>query len=204
MRSLVRRRFVFAAPGVVFLLRPEAANAHLVSTGLGPFYDGVTYLLVSPDDLLGVIALSLLAGRKSQRHGRHLLFSLPAAWIVGSIFGSRETAEVLAPVASALSFLVIGLLVATDARLKPAALLGLASMFGVFHGYLNGTLAAQEDLGVTGVMGIVLAVFVIVALLASVAASLRAYWMKVGARVAGSWITAIGVLMVSWTPKSGS
>lgn len=204
MTSLARRCFALAAFGVVTLLRPEAANAHLVSTGLGPFYDGVTHLLVSPDDLLGVIALALLAGLNSKRHGRHLLFLLPTAWIVGSIFGSRETAEVLAPVASALSFLAIGLLVATDARLKPATLLGLASVFGVFHGYLNGTLAAQEDLGVAGVMGIVLAVFVIVALLASVAASLRAYWMKVAARVAGSWITAIGMLMVGWALKSGS
>ena len=32
-----------------------------MSTGFGPFYDGVIHLTLSPDDLLGVLALSLLA-----------------------------------------------------------------------------------------------------------------------------------------------
>ena len=69
MRKLARSRIHFGVLGLVILVRPEAAKAHLVSTGLGPFYDGVTHLLVSPDDLLGVIALSLLAGLNSKGHG---------------------------------------------------------------------------------------------------------------------------------------
>ena len=28
---------------------PAAADAHLVTTGLGPFYDGVTHLFLSPN-----------------------------------------------------------------------------------------------------------------------------------------------------------
>ena len=28
------------------------AHAHLMSTGFGPFYDGMTHLILSPDDLL--------------------------------------------------------------------------------------------------------------------------------------------------------
>jgi hydrogenase/urease accessory protein HupE len=122
---------------------------------------------------------------------------------VGSCLGAREVTEVLVPLASALSFLVIGLLVATDIRLGPSSLIALASVFGLFHGYLNGTLASQEQMGVAGILGIVLGVFVTVALLASVAVSLRAYWMKVAARVAGSWIAAIGMLMVGWALKPG-
>jgi hydrogenase/urease accessory protein HupE len=176
----------------------------LVSSGLGPFFDGVTHLLVSPDDLLGVIALSLLAGLNSKGHGRQLLFLLPTAWIVGGLFGLRETTELLAPVASALSFLVIGVLVATDIRLRPPVLFGLTCLFGLFHGYLNGTLAAQEGLGFTGVVGVAVTVFVLVALLASFVVSLRAYWTRVAVRVAGSWIAAIGLLMVGWTLKSSS
>lgn len=204
MRSLAPRRFAVVASGAAILLSPEPANAHLVSTGLGPFYDGVTHLLVSPDDLLGVIALALLAGLRGRRHGRLLLFALPLAWIVGGVFGSRETAEVLVPAAAALSFLLIGLLLATDARLSLSGLLGVALVFGVFHGYLNGTLAAQENLGIAGMSGIVSAVFVTAALAASVAVSLRAYWMKIAARVAGSWIAAVGILMVGWALKTGS
>ena len=41
-------------------LRPTVAQAHLVSTGLGPIYDGVSHLFVSIEDLLPVIAIALL------------------------------------------------------------------------------------------------------------------------------------------------
>ena len=62
----------------------------------------------------------------------------------------------------------------------------------------------QESLGLAGVLGIAVAVFVVVALLASLAVSLRMHWMRLAARVAGSWIAAVGLLMVGWTLKSGS
>jgi hypothetical protein len=44
-----------------------------------------------------------------------------------------------------------------------------------------------------------LAVFVLVALVAALVVSLRAQWVRVTVRVAGSWITAIGLLMLGWT-----
>ena len=39
-----------------------SANAHLMNTGFGPFHDGPTHLFVTPEDLLSMIALALLAG----------------------------------------------------------------------------------------------------------------------------------------------
>ncbi|MBW2327674.1 MAG: hypothetical protein JRF45_14630 [Deltaproteobacteria bacterium] len=44
-----------------------------------------------------------------------------------------------------------------------------------------------------------LAVFVLVALVAALVVSLRAQWARVTVRVAGSWITAIGLLMLGRT-----
>jgi len=44
-----------------------------------------------------------------------------------------------------------------------------------------------------------LAVFVLVALVAALVVSLRAQWARVTVRVAGSWIKAIGLLMLGWT-----
>jgi hypothetical protein len=44
-----------------------------------------------------------------------------------------------------------------------------------------------------------LAVFVLVALVAALVVSLRAQWVRVTVRVAGSWIKAIGLLMLGWT-----
>ena len=38
--------------GGALLLWPWCAEAHLVTTGLGPVYDGLGHLLVTPEDLL--------------------------------------------------------------------------------------------------------------------------------------------------------
>ncbi len=50
------------ATGMVVLLWPWYAEAHLVTTGLGPVYDGVGHLMLTPEDLVPVIALALFAG----------------------------------------------------------------------------------------------------------------------------------------------
>ena len=53
--------------------------------------------------------------------------------------------------------------------------------------------------GFLALFGISLAVFVLVALVAALVVSLRAQWARVTVRVAGSWIKAIGLLMLGWT-----
>ena len=45
--------FAFAAA----LGLASQADAHLMTTGLGPFYDGFTHLFLTPEDLLPVLAL---------------------------------------------------------------------------------------------------------------------------------------------------
>jgi hypothetical protein len=44
----------------------------------------------------------------------------------------------------------------------------------------------------------VFAVFTLVALAGSLVVPLRATWSRVAVRVAGSWIAAIGLLLVGW------
>jgi len=196
-------RFGYLIPtmaAVAFL--PQTAHAHLMSSGMGPFYDGVQHLVVSADDFLGVIALALLAGQYGKDYGRNLLFLLPAAWIVGGFAGLMHARETLAPIASALSLLAAGALLALSARLNVLQFSGAAMLFGLFHGYLNGTSIGSGSTGVIGLTGITLSVFVVVALLSAFSVSLRAPWTKIAVRVAGSWIAAIGLLMVGWAMRS--
>jgi hydrogenase/urease accessory protein HupE len=109
---------------------PAVADAHLVSTGFGPFYDGVSHLAMSPGDLLGVLALALLGGLGGTRHGRLVLLALPLAWLLGGWIGLQQSAEVTLPAASAASFLVAGALVAADRRLPPAVVAAFAGALG--------------------------------------------------------------------------
>ncbi|MCU0788127.1 MAG: HupE/UreJ family protein [Verrucomicrobia bacterium] len=179
---------------------PFEAQAHLVSTGFGPFYDGISHFLVSPDEWLGVVGLSLLAGLGGARCGRLTLLTIPLAWFAGGLLGAISLRETSAEAVTGFSLLTIGLLVALDRRWPLGAVLGAAGMFGVMHGFFNGTTAGQTRLGVTGLLGIAASVFVVVALLSASTVSLsnRPPWTRVMVRVAGSWIAAVGLLMAGW------
>ena len=58
-----------------------------MNTGFCLFYDGLTHLFVTPEDLLQVIALALLAGLRGPAVGRAVLFALPLSWLCGSMAG---------------------------------------------------------------------------------------------------------------------
>ncbi|UCD82155.1 MAG: HupE/UreJ family protein, partial [Desulfobacterales bacterium] len=122
-----------AAIALLFLW-PSVSQAHLVNTGLGPFYDGVSHLAMSPDDLLSTLALALLAGLSGARAGRNVLFLLPPVWFFGGVFGLRMEQEVSLALFSILSFLVTGALVALDRRLSLTLILALTGCFGFLHG----------------------------------------------------------------------
>ena len=66
--SGVARKTVVGAASL--LLLPVASFAHLSSTGLGPFYDGLTHFWRSPEEIIPVLALAFLAGLRGPRAGR--------------------------------------------------------------------------------------------------------------------------------------
>lgn len=104
----------------------------------------------------------------------------------------------MSPVLTSISFVLLGGLVAADVRLPLGATTLLAALLGLSHGYLNGAGMALPGLGVSGVLGIIAAVFTLVALVASVVVPLQAAWARVVVRMAGSWIAAIGLLLLGW------
>lgn len=186
---------------VCILLWPSISQAHLVNTGLGPFYDGISHLAMSPDDLLCTLALALLAGLSGARAGRHVLFLLPPAWLIGGFFGLQFEQEISLALFSILSFLVTGALVAWDRKFPLMLISGLTCCFGLLHGFLNGSAMAQAGVGFLALFGICLAVFVLTALFSALVVSLKAHWARITVRVAGSWIAAIGLLMLGWTHR---
>jgi urease accessory protein len=198
----VSRLRVLAAAAALFLL-PATSHAHLVNTGLGPFYDGVSHFALTPEDLLPALALALLAGQRGSRAGRLALFALPMAWLLGGLVGLAFPTVTYAPALTTVSFLALGGLVAAEARLRPEWVTGLAVVFGLVHGYLNGAAMSQAKLGALGLVGIVSTLFVTVALAAAMVVAIRVPWGRIAVRVAGSWIAAIGLLMAGWALRPG-
>ena len=182
---------------------PAVADAHLVTSGLGPVYDGLLHFVLTPEDLLPALALALLAGLRGAAHARRALFVLPAAWLLAGALGLAAHGSA-SPILTSISFVLLGGLVAADARLSVGAMTILAALLGFGHGYLNGAAMGLPGLGVSGLAGIVAAVFTLVALAASVVVPLRARWTRVAVRVAGSWIAAIGLLLLGWGLRAGA
>jgi hypothetical protein len=80
----------------------------------------------------------------------------------------------------------------------------LAIGLGLMHGCLNGVAMQQAGAGALGLLGILAALFVIVALMAAYVVSLQRPWTRIVIRVAGSWITAEGLLMLGWAIRGGN
>jgi hydrogenase/urease accessory protein HupE len=175
------------------------AEAHLVTSGLGPIYDGIAHVLISPEDLVPIVALGLVAGMNGARSGREALFVLTGAWLAGGLAGATLGQPLTSLMATTASFLVLGVLAALDWRLSPAVIRTLAVAVGLLHGWLNGVGFAVEGREVLGFVGVGGAVFFVLAALSTARViSLRAAWSRLIVRVAGSWIAATGVLMLGW------
>lgn len=181
---------------------PPAAHAHLVTSGLGPFYDGALHLLLSPGDLLGLAAAALLAGLRGARAGRLAVTILPAAWLLAGLVGLSLPVTVELPWLGVLSFLVLGVLVAADLKLAPGAVAVLAGTFGALHGLFNGSALAAAGSGLLPLIGIVATALTIVLLISAAVVPLKTAWMRIAVRVAGSWAAAVAMLMLGWLWKA--
>jgi hydrogenase/urease accessory protein HupE len=181
------------------LLLPTPCQAHLVNTGLGPLYDGISHFAITPEDLLPALALALFAGQRGARAGRLALFVLPLAWLCGGLAGLAFPTISEARVVAIASLLLLGGLVAAEAPLPARGVAGAAVVLGLLNGYVNGSAMSQARLGALGLAGIVGALFVTVALAAAMVVAIRVPWGRIAVRVAGSWIVAIGLLLLGWS-----
>lgn len=183
---------------LIGLLWPERAAAHLVQSGFGPFYDGVAHFVLTPEDVLAAIALTLLAGLRGKPATRLALLALPAAWLAGAAAGWATRGETAIPILSAALLIALGAAVAWDRLRSPWFVAGFCLAVGLAQGFFNGAALVGASTGGLALAGIVFAVFVVVTLLGGQVVTLEKAWMRVAVRVAGSWIGAIGMLLLGW------
>lgn len=187
----------------MLLLSAGRAQAHLMNSGFGPFYDGLVHPFVVPTDLLPVVAMVMLAGLRGTRCGRRVVFILPLSWLVGMAAAAVVDLPTGPVWGACLLTITLGAMVAADRSWPTAVVTGLALLAGATHGIGNGQELSSLKGGVLAMSGIVCALFVISSLIAGQVATVRAHWARVVVRVAGSWIAAIGLLMLGWSVRAG-
>lgn len=185
---------------------PGVAQAHLVATGMGPIYDGVTHFGLSPEDWLPVIGLGFYAGLRGAGHARAVLAAVTLGWLGGGAIAMAGLTPppIVLPALTALLYLGVGGLLAANRDLRPA----IAAAIGVALGLVRGV---ADLVGVAGslahaltLVGMGTSVFVVFALAVSVTLPMRRLWMIVAARVGGSWLAALGLLFAGWILRFGA
>lgn len=193
----MRSRILAALICLVCAALPETAQAHLIQSGLGPVYDGMLHCLLTPTNIVSVLALAILTGMQGAAHVRPAMFVLPAAWLVGGWLGLMMHTAI--PATDWIPLLLLGALCAADLRLPVVVTTLLAAALGAYLGYSDGTTMVSPGPGVWGLLGESLVVFIIVSLLGAWVVSGKTQVARIAARVAGSWIAASGLLMLGWT-----
>jgi hydrogenase/urease accessory protein HupE len=188
----------FFALAVPLALAVSPADAHPMTTGLGPVYDGLSHFALSPEDLIPAAALALLAGQCGTATSRLVLFVLPLAWLLGGIVGLAAGTTPL-PDFGWVCFVLLGGLVAANVKLSSEAITALALLVGVTHGFLNGATMGSPADGVRALVGIAAMIFVLCALAAAAVVASEWQPFRIGIRVVGSWTAALGILLLGWS-----
>jgi urease accessory protein len=191
-----RRAFVGLAA-----LTAAPADAHLVETGFGAYYDGIAHVILTPSDLLVVVSLAFLAGQRGTQAARWTLLALPAAWLAGGAVGALFPSNVTLPVLTTLTFGLTGALVAFNTKLHAGAVALFAVTAGLLHGYVNGATLGPVS-GTLALAGAVTAAFCLFAILAAQITTIQVAWGRIALRAAGSWLAAAGLLMLGWLARS--
>jgi len=194
----VKFRFVLAG---ALALHASSACAHSGIKGIGDFYVGALHPLTAPEHVLTFLALGILAAQQSPRGERSVIvFCLALA------LGAGLALAVPAPPGIGLvnlaSALIVGALVALGKPLPRPLLVALAAVFGLSHGFANGveiTGGTRAWLFIPGMTIAALASIGYVMILVGWLLRRKAGWIAIAVRVAGSWIAAIGMLVLAAT-----
>jgi urease accessory protein len=184
---------------------PASAHAHLVVTGMGPLFDGISHFALSPEDFLPVIALAFFAGLRGPRHARTLSWTIPLAWFGGGVLALMPLTppEITLSAMTAVLFLVVGGLLAVNPALSVAACLWLGVVVGLVRGMADLVNVQKSPAHILTLIGIVSIIFVTSAIAASMTLPLKRLWGIVVARVCGSWLAALGLLLAGWLLRYG-
>jgi hydrogenase/urease accessory protein HupE len=183
---------------VVFL--PAGAQAHMTVPGMNNFVGGALHPLTVPAHVLILLGLGLGLGQHLPlRLGLAMRSFVPASALGLALTMTDWMAGVHPGILAGLA-LTAGVLVAWEKELPPPAqgvlLAAGALAIGLDSGQTGGTWAVVSTL--LGTWLALLIYLLNIAHYVSLAAERRRQWLRIGIRVAGSWIAAISLLVLAF------
>jgi len=185
----------------------DTACAHVASAQAGAFYAGMLHPLTALEHVLPMLALGLLAGQRGLNEGQGVLLAFVVALAASAGLAAPGAAPAWIgwiPPLNVGSLVVIGGLVAAAWRLPTALLYALALLFGATHGYANGAALPADLSPPIFALGLVAAALLMAGyglVVADALSRLKPNWPRVAVRVAGSWVAAVGILVLGMGGK---
>jgi urease accessory protein len=181
---------------VISLALSTPAFAHAPIMGIGGVLGGVLHALLIPEHGLSLLALGLVLGRQEPpvRHTGLLIFL--GAMVCGLVGAALVGDETLAADVLVLAGGVLGLLVAAS-WMPPAVGLPLAAIAGLtiaLDSRPEGTAAGEA---IRMLIGSGLGAAIALTAIAEGSVLVRGHAQLIVTRVAGSWIAAIAILVLS-------
>jgi hydrogenase/urease accessory protein HupE len=156
---------------------------------------------LSYPDLLLPLALGLLTGLRGPRHTLTAALALSLAWPTGGLLGTKLDHPSWTPFVTAAITVALGLLIALNRDLPRWTTALAAAIAGLAFGFASAPRVWSETPGATfAATGVAMALLTLPPAGAAMAA--RPDWSKIVVRVAGSWIAAIGLLLIGWAAKT--
>ena len=168
-RSVARLRRAAARPigFVVFahalaettILLPTAALAHIdpAGAGAGGFVSGLRHPVTGLDHVVAMVAVGLWGAQLGVPAVWMLPVVFPLVMAIGGVFGAIGIGLPGVDVGIAASAILLGGVVAAEARLPLAVAMVLVGTFAIFHGHAHGTALPTFGIPVLFASGFVLA-----------------------------------------------
>jgi hypothetical protein len=189
-------RFFCAALVACLFASATPAMAHAPLMGIGGVFGGVIHAVLVPEHGLTLLALGLVLGRQKREARRSGMLIFVAILTCGLVAAALLGEETVAADLLLLATCSLGLLIAA-AWMPPRVVLCLAALAGLtfaLDSKPDGTSAVEST---RMLIGSGLGAAAALALVTEGAVYLRGQALLIAARVAGSWIAAIGIMVLS-------
>ena len=174
---------------------PSVAHAHV---GVGPVHDllhGLEHPFTGLDHLCAMLAVGIWAAQRGGRAIWLVPLSFVLVMMVGGELGMAGVRLPFVEPGIVLSLVVLGLLVATAARLPLSISVLIVALFAVVHGYAHGAEIPTAASGVTYAAGFMLATFCLLAAGLGFGLAMQRMQSSQVVRVAGAAIAVCGVYL---------
>lgn len=181
--------------GATLIVLGTPANAHLLDATGGGWSHGFSHPFSGLDHILAMLAVGIWAAQTGRPAIWVLPVVFPLAMAVGGMIGVAGLPVPGIEAGIAASVLILGLLIAFQAKPPLTASAILVALFAVFHGHAHGTELPQAASPVLYGLGFVLATATLHLIGLSIGYVVRLPKGKLAIRIGGGGIAAAGVTL---------